>query len=117
MPNQNNYDIFTFLFALITFIGYLSIIFYFVTTEDKELIDKIITGFVAWMGTIIGFYFGHKPVKEMRNEMRILSEKNEKQNLRYREQSINLDETVELYETLKQKTDKLREYLKEIKKK
>lgn len=36
---------------------------YFPTNE--EIAQGIFTGFMAWIGAIVGFYFGQKPVRDM----------------------------------------------------
>ena len=43
--------------------------------SDEGVAQGIFTGFIAWIGTIIGFYFGQRPVKEISHNLEIQSSK------------------------------------------
>jgi hypothetical protein len=66
-------DIFLFVLAFLMLVIFLIVVFWLVRPGDTNNIDKVITGFIAWIGAIIGFYFGNKPVKGLRQQVEKVS--------------------------------------------
>jgi ABC-type antimicrobial peptide transport system permease subunit len=54
--------IFVIALAIISIFAIVLIIYF---PADEEVAQGIFTAFMAWIGAIIGFYFGQKPVRDV----------------------------------------------------
>jgi hypothetical protein len=67
-------DFYQFFIAGILIIAFL-IILSLNFPSDETYAQGIFTGFIAWIGTIVGFYFGQKPVKEISHNLEVQASK------------------------------------------
>lgn len=83
---------------LILAIFLITIFFILLISElpsDREMAEKIYVGFIAWIGAIMGFYFGQRPVREMAGQVEEQASKAEAERKNARQA---MDETVNLQE-------------------
>lgn len=66
-------EMFIFIIAVVI-ISIFAIMLYLHFPAKEEVAQGIFTGFMAWIGAVIGFYFGQKPVREILTR---LEERNE----------------------------------------
>ena len=57
-------EVFTFIIAILT-VSIFAVLLYIYFPTDQKIAQGIFTGFMAWIGSIIGFYFGQRPVREV----------------------------------------------------
>lgn len=57
-------EILIFIVAIIIICVFAILLFYYFPTNEESG-QAIFTGFIAWIGAIIGFYFGQKPVRDV----------------------------------------------------
>ncbi|MCK5290654.1 MAG: hypothetical protein KAR39_01390 [Thermoplasmata archaeon] len=75
---------------------------------DAQMGQTIFTGFIAWIGAIVGFYFGQKPVKDITNRLEEQIEKTTDKRTRANE-SLDLNVMLqEMNEGLKGENVKLK---------
>lgn len=96
------------------FIGFLIFIFNFVSIDDKEMVKIVITGFIAWMGTIIGFYFGQKPVREMTRQVKTLTKETEKAKMERKDDTADLEDALGRYKKLEKNVDVLKNLVDDL---
>ncbi len=87
-------DVFPFVLALTMILTFFIIVYWFVRPADTDNVDKVITAFVAWIGAIIGFYFGNKPVKDLRKQVQSVSNEAGKNQVNYNNEHKNFVKTV-----------------------
>ena len=80
-------EVFTFIIAILT-VSIFAILLYNYFPTDQKIAQGIFTGFMAWIGSIIGFYFGQKPVREVLTRL----QESEKE---YIQKIIIVDEVIE----------------------
>ena len=76
-------EVFIFFVAILIIIIF-GILLYIYFPTDAEVAQGIFTGFMAWIGAIVGFYFGQKPVRDVLTRL----QEREKQNI----QNVDLAE-------------------------
>lgn len=81
---------------------------------DAQMAQTIFTGFIAWIGAIVGFYFGQKPVREITNRLEEQIAKTTDKNTQANE-SLDLNVMLEeLNEGLKGENAKLKGLAKNL---
>ena len=61
-------EFYIFIIAL-AIISIFAIMIFFHFPDDEQIAQGLFTGIMAWMGAIVGFYFGQKPVREVLTRM------------------------------------------------
>ena len=63
--------------------------------SDAQMAQTIFVGFIAWIGAIIGFYFGQRPVKEVAGQLK-------EQTSKTAEENADMVEAVEISDKLEE---------------
>lgn len=106
-------DFLQFLLALVLVLGFLAFIFKF-AGDKNDLVEKVIIGFIAWIGTIVGFYFGQRPVKEMMTRTQEMAGEVEKRKDIIKNSNLDLEDALEAYKEIQVKFEKLKEQVGEL---
>lgn len=101
----------TMLFGFLIIIGTLSISN---SVQNSDIIKVLGGVFGGWIGTIIGYYFGQRPVKDLTQKVENLINLQERTITKYDETSKMLFATKELADSLKMDLDKATDQLKEM---
>jgi hypothetical protein len=81
---------------------------------DAQMAQTIFTGFIAWIGAIVGFYFGQKPVRDITNRLEDQIAKTTDKNTRANE-SLDLNVMLqEMNEGLKDENVKLKGLVEDL---
>ena len=97
-------EILIFIVAILI-ISVFAILLYIYFPTDQEVAQGIFTGFMAWIGAIVGFYFGQKPVRDVLTRLQE-RDKEIVKNLNVAKQTI--DEAYNIYQISK-KIEKIAE--------
>lgn len=57
-------------FILGFFVAFSGSLVYYFMSGDAEAVKLVGTTFGGWLGTILGFYFGQKPVEDFKKELK-----------------------------------------------
>lgn len=114
MLNEIKHDFLPYSLAVITLIGFIYVSMNLIPPGDADMVKLVLAAFIAWMGSIIGFYFGNKPVGELTTEVKTMSGEVVKQKKIAEEDTENLETVLKDYRELKQKAELLSNYVKDL---